>query len=100
MIEKLTEKALRDMIDGCNGVTPGPWAANGISSEGLVWLLSYSHWIASTNLTPVRSDLVKVNAAYLSRCDPDTVRSIITELLELALELLTAHGQAIERTEA
>ena len=75
---------LRAILAGCEGVTPGPWEAG-------------HHWVfvppldAANNQTKalrnilrdVSAEELQPNAAHIARLDPQTVASIITELLSL-----------------
>ena len=97
----LTDDEIRALLEGCGGVTPGPWTVemhgpspvlySGRSNErhGLNLLrLSDGDWNFNNN------------AAHIARCDPDTIRELCTRVLEAEAALdqaeivggLTANG--------
>lgn len=75
---KLSDEQIREFIAGCEGVTPGPWElahSNGIFPAG-----DRAHSVATATLH--RKETVD-NAAHISRCDPDTIRTLCEEVLRL-----------------
>lgn len=111
---KLDEKALREILDGCEGVTPGPWgwsiidasmASLGVLPDpgsGDPHVLSVSpcescrgdEWEWGKCLTPNKPD-----ADHIARLDPQTVASIVTELLELRASHAPKGGVGVEPLE-
>jgi hypothetical protein len=80
---KLGDDKLREILAGCEGVTPGPWEA------GHHWVFVPPEDAANHPTMPLRSILRDVpeselqpNAHHIARLDPQTVASIVTELLE------------------
>ena len=81
---------IREMLDGLEGVTPGPWLSAywaGSPSTGLdAGILNGPKMVArdkSVLHTPA-------DAAHIARCDPDTMRQVLT----LALDALTRRSSA------
>jgi hypothetical protein len=71
---------LAEMLAGLEGVTPGPWEASGANIRHKHGPLLYT----SEN-----------NAPHLARCDPDTIRAILTELQALRLQSSPASIEAV-----
>lgn len=75
--EALSDAKLNEMLAGLKGVTPGPWhegdhwvfvpPASGIATQALENILSH--------------DKPQANAAHIARCDPDTIRYLVTQEL-------------------
>lgn len=80
---------LRAILAGCEGVTTGPWA-NGLHYRQKTGDRDFAP-IFANSAAPIAMVPLSVggyqdpegplNAAHIARLDPDTVRSIITELL-------------------
>lgn len=91
---------LREILAGCEGVTPGPWKGGGfmISADAHI-SPHYRVTVAHTGIVgnpPSHAKIDECNAAHLRRLDPQTVSSIVSELLELrALQ----SSQSKERTD-
>jgi hypothetical protein len=80
---KLGDDKLREILAGCEGVTPGPWEA------GHHWVFVPPEDAANNPSKALRDILRRVpevelqpNAEHIARLDPQTVASIVTELLE------------------
>lgn len=75
-----SDERLREILDGCEGVTPGPWITDDpwivSTKEGVRYLASTS----GLDTTTLQSD---IDAAHIARLDPQTVASIVRELLSL-----------------
>ncbi len=84
----LTDERLREIGAGCEGVTPGPWRAE-IGEEAARGILApqkpdgSSMVIADVYSWP---EVVADNAAHIARLDPDTVKALVSELLQLRKE--------------
>ena len=98
----LSKERLEEILAGTEGVTPGPWYQSGppwFHDRGLV--LAYT---PDGNIAPTVADcepnfaerdewnesnpdrqlsLADVDAAHIKNCDPDTIRSMASELLRL-----------------
>lgn len=77
----MRREEINAMLDGLAGVTPGRWFAKHrriyrYHEEG-----EFAHISAA-----IACDVADLDAAHIARCDPDTIRSILTELLELRAE--------------
>ena len=78
----LSEEALLAILAGCEGVTPGPYSINHGSEnhhhcrlfDGEGREVLRTEWDKGLN--------AHRNVAHFARLDPDTVRSLVTELLE------------------
>lgn len=99
MPERVSTERLEEMLAGLEGVTPGPWFYHthplddwgtirvGDDGTGCVWRIANVR--AGRNVTDEEKDQHRrdetdpygANAAHIARCDPDTMRSILTELL-------------------
>lgn len=71
------ENELRAILDGLEGVTPGPWEKDTNPTTDFLYGTGRK---GSMHIGSIPS---KHDRDYLARLDPDTVRSIVTELLEL-----------------
>lgn len=79
--QSVEDDKLREILAGCEGVTPGPWVVyhdtcaqcekNGTAEYGISGLPGGYH-------APFGK---KADAAHIAACDPQTITSIITELL-------------------
>lgn len=76
MSETLTDEQVEEILRGCEGVTPGPWAftglemtANGLKIVDCLWGSKTSDGVATYR--------------HIARLDPQTVSSLATELLAL-----------------
>ena len=85
---RVEDAKLRGMLTSCEGVTPGPWSRHDSLQETSV--LSEVHSNASTVVVVPwgRGGLSLHNnahrdAEFIANCDPDTIRSILSELLDL-----------------
>ena len=75
---KLTDEQIAAIRDGCEGVTPGPWSQN---SGIRTWIMAGKLNVATIPQAN-DGDWSPTNAAHIARCDPDTIRSITSELLK------------------
>jgi hypothetical protein len=80
---KLDDDKLREILAGCEGVTPGPWERRADHShyDSVTDIYAQGFLIAQT--CGKSFDGMEARAAHIARLDPATVASIITELLEL-----------------
>lgn len=72
------DTVLRDILEGCAKATPGPWEVGryaGTSSYRMVWDPGRRHMCIES--VPAET------AEHIAHLDPQTVASIITELLAL-----------------
>ena len=89
-IESVSGETIEKMLAWLDGVTPGPWG------EGDKWVFAAPrsgepHHALENILGNAEA---QANAAHIARCDPDTMRSILTELQSLRT-LSPAHGEAV-----
>ncbi|MDE2105109.1 MAG: hypothetical protein KGL39_48165 [Patescibacteria group bacterium] len=93
MSERMSDERLREILDGCEGVTPGPWKMQEIDTEGdevgeafivgarqqgLIGVaLPFPREIAYCDFSRVAA-----NGRHFARLDPHTVRSMVSELLD------------------
>lgn len=84
---KLTDEQIAAIRDGTEGVTPGPWASSDWSEDDgpnafTIGAASNRYRVAETH----EGDNPLKDAAHIARCDPDTIRSLATEVLESRAE--------------
>jgi hypothetical protein len=80
---ELADARLREMIDGCEGVTPGPWFTEKGDSSG-IWTDSDAadRLLASTDCSSIIPwEEAAANGKHIARLDPETVKAMATELL-------------------
>lgn len=77
--KQLSDERLAEMLAGLEGVTPGPWY------EGDKWVFVAPRSGRSSDALEnvLRNEEAQANAAHIARCDPDTIRSLITALQAL-----------------
>lgn len=80
--DKLSDERIAEMRRGLDGTTKGPWSrVEDQPGETTVWAgdatLCVISWYRGTGGNSHR------DAAHIARCDPDTIRSLLTELQEL-----------------
>jgi hypothetical protein len=88
----MTEARVREILDGLEGVTPGPWiyapGRDGDRGAEVYQRINdsdvYEGYIAEADNRPV--------AAHIARLDPDTVRSLCT----LALSAIASRQPVVE----
>lgn len=124
-METVSEERLAEMLAGLEGVTPGPWEADGVRNEGgsgrfesyqvlavslerygkppsLVDTLNSAqvelHEDGDSESHSVWDEQGRKDTLHIARLDPETVRSIISELL--ASRLAKQGWQGIESEEA
>lgn len=103
--ELVARDRLREILAGCEGVTPGPWRAEAGGEGGARGVFApqkpdgSSMVIADVYAWP---EVVADNAAHIAHLDPQTVASIITELLALreAADTIDSTGEALYITPA
>jgi hypothetical protein len=72
----LTDDEIKALLEGCEGVTPGPWQMRQTETLGFY----VTECADSANL--VAADIVTFyNAAHIARCDPGTIAELCTRLL-------------------
>lgn len=83
----VSNELIDEMLAGLEGVTPGPWLKEMEQDEEEDFPSFYvsSAVTTSCNLTVVAkmgeaSANARTDASHIARCDPDTMRSILTEL--------------------
>lgn len=79
MTMQVDKARLDEMLVGMEGVTPGPWDVK--TQED--WDAGFSFFGGPNGAFTFPVDGEPLDIAHIARCDPDTIRSIITELLEL-----------------
>lgn len=107
---KVPTERLREMLAACEGVTPGPWANSSsvVASETALHDVVYG----PDDTVPDRRGVAycgdemrhrmglpygaerDANANHIANCDPDTIRSALSELLELR-EAVKAQTEAL-----
>lgn len=103
----LSDERLREMLAGTEGVTPGPWrwdsgdlrAGNDdfiICPQNVMGGDAPKTWADFLGSYGEHSeDAAQFNAAHIAACDPDTIRSVLTELLSLR-EVSAKMAEALE----
>ena len=80
----VSDERIAEMLAGLQGVTPGPWYhAKGREEYHLGWEVGAPNAAISVCFKAEVS-------AHIARCDPDTMRSILTELQQARQKLLAA----------
>jgi hypothetical protein len=84
------ERLLLEIIEGCEGVTPGPWIRHGVRRK----IGTQDYLMVGPDGSPIAafptgfdpSDAFR-DAAHLARLDPQTVHALATELLAARKEI-------------
>jgi hypothetical protein len=90
----LTDEQIKAMLEGCKGVTPGPWQLLGWGPMGLYGKgdLRDAEYIAR-----FRADLIEDgNAAHIARCDPTTIAELCTRLLSAEARVKVLEAELAE----
>lgn len=78
----VTEREIKEMLLGLEGVTPGPWTSAWLPSEPMGVVSSNAIGLLADCERPIRYGDVpadpKTNAAHIARCSPERMRSILT----------------------
>lgn len=93
----LTDGQIRELLEGCEGATPGPWTTCVTSIHGKEYgkrwveradkeLLLISGTGGARSYTreiveAQKHDDSDINAAHIARCDPDTIKELCTRVL-------------------
>lgn len=81
----ISTERLEEMHRGLEGVTPGPWTNDWTGDSPMGYVSSTAVGVLANCEAPVRyGDFPAdptTNAAHIAACDPDTIRSMIDELL-------------------
>lgn len=87
---------LREIIAGCEGVTPGPWVRTEHKVAGMTLVTHEDIRVAGLHHHGERRlGNAHRDAAHIARLDPETIRAICTELL--ARRAMPAVSEAYER---
>lgn len=85
---KLTDERLYEILAGCEGVVPGPWHRPAASSAiekalgGPVGVVNSDAGLVVVAREGKELERYKVNLDHIARLDPETVSSLVTELLD------------------
>lgn len=95
-MEKLSDEQLREIREGCEGVTPGPWEADGAKNDGFesyeVQAPSGKSVVDTFNSGSIEiheedgrawDEQGRKDTSHLARLDPQTISALIDELLAL-----------------
>ena len=118
MPEKVSAERLREIVDGCEGVTPGPWFYRPQEHDDWGWVRATPPsdggpgWLIATARRgraeqpgeddihrSTQTDPYGENARHIARLDPATVRSIGLELIEARALIDTLQRERDERNE-
>lgn len=86
--ERVSDERLAEMVAGLEGVTPGPWdtvagLVRSIDDDVAIPIFEgRDPWKKHRRISTVQRQAWH-NLDHIARCDPDTMRSILTELLSL-----------------
>lgn len=93
MTSPISPALLDEILAGCEGVTPGPWAYRPKPSDDWGMVRNAEGWLtaiarAGQPLSEVDKDDARgtgrdpyrAHAIFIAMCDPDTIRSIILRL--------------------
>lgn len=86
--ERVSDEKLQAMLAGCEGVTPGPWQVKYVGDGRMAFAIADSDGVSLLTIVEEdHADFAAVysdgDAAHLVDCDPDTIRSLVSELLAL-----------------
>lgn len=78
--KRVSDDKLREIIAGCDGVTPGPWATD---DPWIVYSAADGDilYLADTEDLDTSDEQMVIDAAHIARLDPQTVTAICEELL-------------------
>lgn len=79
-MSKISNAKIEEMLVGLEGVTPGPWHMYGEPEVGMPHE-PFSGSVGKGDMKPIYGD--SSNLHHIARCDPDTIRSLISELQSL-----------------
>jgi hypothetical protein len=70
----LTDDEIRALLEGCEGVTPGPWQRQYMPTK-------FTNYVRSNAAFVADSIGENLDAAHIARCDPGTIAELCTRLL-------------------
>lgn len=99
MTNEISNERLEEMLAGLQGVTPGPWQRHEPEEEETLVITGDEHG-ETIVVVPWGREITRAHemgtahrdADHIARCDPDTMRSILTELLSRR----SADGEAVK----
>jgi hypothetical protein len=80
-MSELTDDRLREIIAGCDGVTPGPWEMIDLGGNANAMVCDTKDTILSVHRRTRPKAFETAIAAHIARLDPQTVTAICEELL-------------------
>jgi hypothetical protein len=84
----LTDDEIKALLQGCEGVTPGPWA----TEHGFSFAVHFPEPFPEIAL---HRDHKPATAAHIARCDPGTIAELCTRVLEAEARVKVL-GEALE----
>jgi len=75
--ERVSDERLAEMLAGLQGVTPGPWEVHAGKLEG------HPYCFVTDGKSNLADEVAPQEAEHIARCDPDTIRAMVSELLAL-----------------
>lgn len=85
------ERIERELREGLEGVTRGPWLRESAEDDGTIFIVAddLGGLVGAALPWPTEaisggSERVEANAAHMARCDPDTIRALLDELARRA----------------
>lgn len=80
---RIEEERIDEMLAGLESVTPGPWASDRHFSIGPRSQMDDQSFAMMLPIADIFGGNQTADTDHIARCDPDTIRSILTELKEL-----------------
>lgn len=78
--ETITDERLAEIINGCDGVSPGPWSSTIMEIGSDEAIVRSAGFVVATTRIGEKPGRYGLNADHIARLDPQTVRSLLTEL--------------------
>jgi hypothetical protein len=97
MTERLTDEQLQALINGCDGVTPGPYFVPETNPGAVCKNGRFSAVALASDRVAERNDR---DAPHFARCDPDAILALATEARESRSRIAELEAELKRKDEA
>jgi hypothetical protein len=78
----VTVDLVKELRDGLEGVTPGPWQAN----EGIEYPRGQQYYYITDGCSNLADDVDMADAAHIARCSPENIAALLDHIAAIRAE--------------